>query len=115
MRWTCVSTEMPTILSKQTLRQMSAIFGPTPGSAVSASSVSGTVESCSSTRRRVVALMNFTLLLWKPTARISSSSSSSGVARMFAIVRPCARSFAIVAALTVSFVCDESMSETNTW
>ena len=58
--------------------------------------------------------MNFTLLL-KPTAQIGSSSSSSGVAWMFAIVRPYARSFAIVAALTVSFVCDESISETSTW
>ena len=62
-----------------------------------------------------VCLMYLTLLLLKPTARMSSKRLASVVARMFSTVRPCARSLSIVAALTVSLVCDESISEMSVW
>mmetsp|Transcript_10572 Transcript_10572/g.42728 ORF Transcript_10572/g.42728 Transcript_10572/m.42728 type:complete len:254 (+) Transcript_10572:587-1348(+) len=112
---TCVSTAMPAQTPVLTRSTMSAILGPTPGSAQSPSTVSGTRPACSSRMRRVVSLMYLSLLLWKPTLRMRSWNASSGVARTFSTVSPCARSRAIVSAVTVSLVCDESMSETSVW
>eukprot|EP00966_Prymnesium_polylepis_P111793 2586069-Prymnesium_polylepis.2 len=73
---------MPSTHPNATRITMSAILGPTPGSAISPSIVDGIAPPCSSLIVRVASLMKRTLLLWKPTARISSSSASSDVARM---------------------------------
>mmetsp|Transcript_7149 Transcript_7149/g.20715 ORF Transcript_7149/g.20715 Transcript_7149/m.20715 type:complete len:210 (-) Transcript_7149:230-859(-) len=113
IRCTCVSTLMPSHFPKATLRRMIAILGPTPGSLRTSSMLEGTRPPCWSAIMRVASLMYFTLLLKKPTLRMSSRRSSSEVARTLDTVRPWARSPRMTSALMVSLVCEESMRLTR--
>ena len=103
-------------MSNAHFRTSNAIFGPTPGRANSASIVFGTSSSYSSRRICVAFRMFFVLTLWKPTGLINSWNSSSLVSSRIRLTdRPRAFRAPMTAAFTVSFVWEDSMSDTRTW
>ena len=103
-------------MSNAHFRTSKAIFGPTPGKANSASIVFGTSSSYSSRRICVAFRMFFVLTLWKPTGLINSWNSSSLVSSRIRLTdRPRAFRAPMTAAFTVSFVWEDSMSDTRTW
>lgn len=75
-------------------------------------------EAKSDWRRRAVRFMYCVLRLWKPMGVMRVFSSAAGMARMEARVRPPGREalrVRMVAAVTVSFVWEESMRAMRVW
>ena len=111
MRWTCVSTPMPT-LSPMLCICRKAILGPTPGSEQSSSTVRGTSPSKRSRRISATRRTYSVLRRKKPTLAMHSWITSSGVARSDARHRPLSRrvcSLYTASAVTGSLVCELSM------
>lgn len=125
MRCTCTSTPMPSTRPHAVGRTRCAILGPTPGNATRPSKVSGISPSHSSRQMAAACLRYLVLLLWNPTAHISSFSFAGSTASIFSRFNPggapslCGGSSVcnlfIATALVVSLVWLESINATRVW